>query len=169
MLIRLWINITSSIPVNWNAKILFRKRRVIAWLGFIARTFTQQQLYPETSAEILHTSVRQIKDIFHKLTFPSQIYYDSTPRPTTLVCKRCREPIFGLSFNGYCPTCTRCNGYQNLSRANHTTTCSSLPKLITDIGAIYDKVVGLDLEDFGRANKEGAKDGSMPQAERHHA
>ena len=125
-------------------------------LGFLIRAFTLKGVYPIASSKVMHKSIRDIKCILDDIKFPSHIYCaESAP---TRYCSYCSRNGYSrqVAANGHCSYCGRTStesGFPGTS--NHSPSCSPIADFMKDIQAIYDKVVGLNLETFMKIKKEG--------------
>ena len=134
-------------------------------LGFLIRAFILKGVYPIASSKVMHQSTRDIKCTLDDMKFPSHVYCgESAPAIGIRYCSNCsRNYGYGsrqLNANGYCSNCCRTeSGFPGMS--NHSPSCSPIADFMKDIQAIYDKVVGLNLESFMRIKKEGETDVSI--------
>jgi len=129
-------------------------------LGFLIRAFTLKGVYPIASG-VMHKSTRDIKNILDDMKFPSNIYCGETPVTTgTRYCSYCSRN-YGcscqLNVTGYCSHCRQTEPVTTPT-ANHSPSCSPIADFMKDIQAIYDGVVGLNVETFMRIKKDGETD-----------
>lgn len=133
-------------------------------LGFLIRAFTSKGVYPIASSEVMHTCVRDIKGILDDMTFPTNVYCGEGAVLSTGVryCSNCRNSGYSRQLNGsgYCSYCGRTDAMLH-PNSNHSQSCSPIPDFSKEIQAIYDEVVGLNLETFIHMKIKGAMEVSM--------
>ena len=139
-------------------------------LGFLIRAFTLKGVYPIASSGVMHKSTRDIKGILDGLKFPSHIYCGEGLPVTASngYCSYCNRNYgynYGLGAGGYCSNCGQTEPALPTT-SNHSPSCSPIANFKKDIQAIYDNVVGLNVETFMRIKKEGETDVSIGAGEK---